>query len=164
MTCRRVNSFTACRKAPETQQGPWVGGGTEGGSWCPLVWRVRFGWEPSQCPSLSVSCCCCALIFRLSPHTGPRFPPLVPSLVVICAAWLARLYCSDALLEPLENICVYLCTVVYLWEQPFQSLSNPAILRERTKGSGTGQGLLKALIRNQRAWQAGEWWGESAPG
>lgn len=89
VTCRRVNSFTACRKAPRSQQGPWVGGGTGGGKQTDGRASGRSGRSdsrletaPSQSRSLSVSC------WLLRSYLPPLTPTRAPDSLLLICLWL----------------------------------------------------------------------------
>lgn len=94
-----------------------MGDGT-GGGWLLHFWSGGPipGWG-QHLPSVR-PCRLVVAVTRLSsfshPHAGPRFPPLVPSSVVICALLRGWLDCaaSDTLLEPLQNIYVYMHSCV----------------------------------------------------
>lgn len=107
----------------------------------PAMWEVRYhaGAAPSQGLFLSVAAG--LLSFSSHPMQAPRFPCSVFGPVICCscrrrlAGWL-DCTASHMLLEPSMSKHVHLCTLVSLWEQPFQFLLSQAILREGDQSLG----------------------------
>jgi hypothetical protein len=120
--CRRVNSFTASWPE-ETQQGS----GVRGHSLMSLQMNLCSRRHQARSSSLTVPvplvghCCCDSTPpLDLSPcHHPPQKPLRFPLFVLFLALLSAT---PHLLLESLVNTYVYMCTVVFLWEQPLKFL------------------------------------------